>query len=131
MKRMFFVTLGLGMILNVATASAQGYPFGSGNTDMPWSVNQQSTADPRQDRAAQSQASPIAQEQQGKAASRRLAALAEGSGGSIHPYPLRQSQGLAQVDHDLDTYDEGVIHPGPRMGKPDLIGVDDVLGIRN
>jgi hypothetical protein len=44
MKRIFIATLGLGMILNVAAASAQGYPFASGNTDMPWSVNQQTNA---------------------------------------------------------------------------------------
>jgi anti-sigma factor RsiW len=40
MKRIFFATLGLGMIVNVAAASAQGNPFGSSQTDMPWSVNQ-------------------------------------------------------------------------------------------
>jgi anti-sigma factor RsiW len=39
MKRIFLATLGLGMIANVAAASAQGNPFGSGQTDMPWSVN--------------------------------------------------------------------------------------------
>ena len=82
MKRIFIATLGLGMILNVAAASAQGYPFGSGSTDMPWSVNQrttaeslgsgdntdqprsvnqQTTADPRQDGAAQSQTSRVAE----------------------------------------------------------------------
>jgi hypothetical protein len=44
MKRIFIATWGMGMILNVAAASAQGYPFGAGNTDMPWSVNQQTTA---------------------------------------------------------------------------------------
>ena len=43
MKRIFFAALSLGMILNVAAASAQGYPFGSDTTDQPWSVNQQTT----------------------------------------------------------------------------------------
>ena len=85
MKIIFIATLGLGMILNVAAASAQGYPFGSGNTDMPWSVNQQSAAellgmegntqsvnqqnnpDPHQNRVAQPQTSTVAQEQRGQA----------------------------------------------------------------
>jgi hypothetical protein len=85
MKIIFIATLGLGMILNVAAASAQGYPFGSGNTDMPWSVNQQSaaellgmegntlsvdqraTADPHRNRVAQSQTSTVAQEQRRQA----------------------------------------------------------------
>ena len=35
---------GAGHDPECAAASAQGYPFASGNTDMPWSVNQQTNA---------------------------------------------------------------------------------------
>jgi hypothetical protein len=90
MQRIFFVTVGLGMILNVAAASAQGYPFGAGSGDMPWSINQQTTAEPlasrdrtdqprsvdqqttvdlHRDGAAQYQPSPVAQKLQGRTGS--------------------------------------------------------------
>jgi hypothetical protein len=90
MQRIFFVALGLGMILDVAGASAQGYPFGAGSGDMPWSINQQTTAaplasrgsadqprsvdqetvvDPHRDGAVQFQPSPVAQKQQGRTGS--------------------------------------------------------------
>jgi len=88
MKRLFLATLGLGMIANVAAASAQGYPFAAADTDQPWSVNQEATGqrlgsgggdshlwsvkqiitDPRRDAAAPSRAFLVAPERRDPAA---------------------------------------------------------------